>query len=84
VGKAKTWKVWPAFDASYLAALALAVLAFGVAFLTQPGLFGAFRTWPFVASVALAYSGEDLARKILKGVEAVRTMARHWDALRNS
>jgi hypothetical protein len=72
VKEAKSWTAWPRFDASYLAALGLAAIVFSLAFLTIPGLFEAFRSWPFVASVGLAYSGQDLGRSVLKTAAALR------------
>jgi len=81
VGKARSWKAWPKFDPSYLAALGLAVIVFALAFLTMPGLFEAFRSWPFVAATALAYSGDDLGGRILKAT-GVRAALQRRRALR--
>jgi len=66
VAKAESWKAWPPFKPSYLVAFIVAVLAFGVTFVTVPGALQAFVEWQFVASVALAYSGQDISRQIIK------------------
>jgi len=69
--------VRPVFNVKYLASLALAIIGFGVAFLTLPGLFEAFRTWEFIPAVGLAYSGQDIGRTVLKGANAAVSWVRN-------
>ncbi len=66
VAQAESWKAWPPFKPSYLVAFLVALAGFGVTFLTVPGALGGFLRWDFVASVALAYTGQDIGRQIVK------------------
>lgn len=76
VAKAQDWKAWPKFQPSYLAMFALAVIGFGVSFLTVPGAFTGLMAWGFVQAVALAYSGGDIGRQLIKGGAATVRMVR--------
>lgn len=66
VAKAENWRAWPRFQPSYLVAFIVAVIGFGVTFLTVPGALLAFLAWEFVPSVALGYGGQDIGRQIVK------------------
>ena len=60
---AKTWRVWPAFDASYLASFGIAVIAYSVMLLTIPGAWSWTLELDLVNAAALAYTGQSLARE---------------------
>jgi len=66
VRDAGRWDVWPAFDASYLASFALAVVAYGVALLTIPGAWAFTLNLDLVSAVGLAYTAQSLGREAIK------------------
>ena len=74
VAKENTWKAWPQFQWKYLTMFILSLIGYGVTFLTLPGTFDALLSWEFIASVALAYSGGDVGRQLIKGGAAVVSM----------
>jgi hypothetical protein len=71
VRDAESWSAWPPFKPSYLIAFLVACLGFGVAFVTVPGALVGFLSWDFFAAVALAYTGQDIGRQIVKVAQAL-------------
>jgi len=65
---------WPSFERQYLlpplAAMALDVVWFAVALLTQPGYVGEVRGLGFVIAVAAGYGGQGFIRDVQKLVRA--------------
>lgn len=57
---------WLTFELKYLGSLGLAAIVYAVTLLTVPGTLDALLAMEFVAIVAMAYAGEDLARQAIK------------------
>ena len=64
------------FDWRYLAQFLLPVLQFGVAFLTIDGMWDAAMAWQLVPAIALAYTGTDIGKEIVKGGMAIVKISR--------
>ena len=60
------WTAWPKFEAKYVASFGLAAIAYAVTLLTVEQALAAVLDMSFVAVVAAAYSGQDLARQAIK------------------
>lgn len=68
-------KVMP-FDWRYLAQFLLPVLQFGVAFLTIDGMWETAMGWELIPTIAMAYTGTDIGKEIVKGGMAIVRIAR--------
>ena len=73
IAKENSFAAWPRFEPSYLSAFVLAVLGYGVTLATSPGAWSAVLLMDFVQAVAYAYTGQSLARLVVKAAVAVST-----------
>lgn len=73
IAKKNSFSAWPKFEPAYLSAFILAVMGYGVTLAAAPGAWGAVLLMDFVQAVAYAYTGQSLARLVVKTAVAVNT-----------
>ena len=81
ISKEGKWSAWPSFKPHYLSAFGLSVIGYAVPILTVPGTLKTLIEMHPASVVAIAYSGQDLGRRVLKRVisvvKAIKTNGDH-------
>ena len=66
VGDANSLSAWPAWEWKYITSIILAMIAFGISLLSNPGGVASMLTLSPWTIVLLAYSGQDILSRTVK------------------